>query len=428
MAYDNFLKFYKDNENVLIFNDDGLRPKKSITRDIFVSVPMFVDWYTANARKSLTIEEIARDILEVNIDTGISTVKDHIVNMEQLGFLYKENRNLYKFTPYFLQYVENCDDLDDVIIKKLKSIYGIEDITMFYNSILSTLREGVINGFIIKYPDSESKFKKAVPIKDARVQMMENIYNLYGFRGNYSSPENDDYTPNINYRIFSTIINLDLIEKAGKHPVYSTLDIYKITKFGEELLNQINWNLGINKGNLELEKNYKETANILEILIQNNPDKVGMKNVLDEINEKIYDIDVQNCCPNLDIDENTIDRAIPIGMNKDNTIRDPQKAANAIFLANYQCEYDENHITFTEDNCHNPYIESEYLIPLPYQKYFENSLDVEANIVALCPLCRLKYRKSSPTEKKLMFNELINKRVGRLSRCGIDIGIFYTKE
>lgn len=420
MAYDNFLKFYKDNENVLIFNDDGLRPKKSITRDIFVSVPMFVDWYTANARKSLTIEEIARDILEVNIDTGISTVKDHIVNMEQLGFLYKENRNLYKFTSYFLQYVENCDDLDDVIIKKLKSIYGIEDITMFYNSILSTLREGIINGFIIKFPDSEAKFKKAVPNKNDRIKMMYDIYNLYGFKGNNSSPENDNYTPNINYRIFSTIINLDLIEKVGKHPSYSTLDIYKITRFGQEILNQINWNLGINKEKIHLKQNYKDTANLLEILIQNNPDKEGMLDILNEINEKIFDIDVQNCCPKLDVDSN-IDRPIPIGMDKENVSRDPQKASNAKAIANYKCEYDENHTTFIDDYNHMPYIETEYLIPLSFQKYFDYSLDIEANIVALCPLCRARYKKGSLSEKRVFTKKMLNKRHKRLLICGIDV-------
>lgn len=427
MAYENFLKFYKDNEKILTFNEDGLRPKKSITRDIFASVPMFVDWYMTRARKTLTMEEIAKEVLEVNIDTGLSTVKDHIVNMEQLGFLRKESKTIYRFTSDFLEYVEKCDDLDDVIIRKLKEIHRIEDITMFYNSILSTLREGIINGFIIKYPDSELKFKNAVPDKKDRIKMMKDVYYLYGFKGNNSSPENDDYTPNINYRIFSTITSLDLIEKSGKHPVYNSLDIYKVTKFGAEILNHINWNLGIKEENFELEKSYRETAKILEIYIKNNQDDVGMKNVLNDIKDKIYDIEVQNCCPKYDLD-NTIDRPIPIGIDKENIVLDPQKASNAIALADYKCEYDKSHNTFIEESTNIPYIESEHLIPLRYQKYFNYSLDVEANIVALCPLCRIRYRNASWSEKKIMAEKMLITRQERLKLCGIDISAIKTQD
>jgi len=98
--------------------------------------------------------------------------------------------------------------------------------------------------------------------------------------------------------------------------------------------------------------------------------------------------------------------------------RDEQKKFNSFYLANFKCELDENHELFISKN-DLPYLEGHHLIPLMFHTLFDNSLDVESNIVCLCPSChkKLHYGKNIELELK----KLYNMRKNRLNSSGLNI-------
>lgn len=98
--------------------------------------------------------------------------------------------------------------------------------------------------------------------------------------------------------------------------------------------------------------------------------------------------------------------------------RDNEKAKKSIVLANYKCELDENHQTFNTING-KPYMEAHHLIPLSTQDYFEYSLDVDANIVCLCPTCHRKLHYGNSIKDDL--KRLYDLRIKRLKQSRIDI-------
>ena len=67
--------------------------------------------------------------------------------------------------------------------------------------------------------------------------------------------------------------------------------------------------------------------------------------------------------------------------------RDPQKRVNALKRAKFTCEFNPEHESFISRSTNMRYVETHHLIPLEYWKFFEKSLDVEANIVCLCSNC-----------------------------------------
>ncbi len=93
----------------------------------------------------------------------------------------------------------------------------------------------------------------------------------------------------------------------------------------------------------------------------------------------------------------------------------------ALYLANYKCEVDKNHLTFIRKNSFVAYTEPHHLIPMAYQDNFDVSLDVAANIVSLCSNCHnlIHYGKDS----KELIELLYNKRKGQLEKAGIKVNI-----
>ena len=92
-----------------------------------------------------------------------------------------------------------------------------------------------------------------------------------------------------------------------------------------------------------------------------------------------------------------------------------------IKTANYRCEVNKNHQTFTSKSSGKPYMEGHHLVPLQFQEYFENSLDVYANIICLCPVCHRLLHHGVLEEKKDILIKLYRDRAARLEKCGIII-------
>ncbi len=141
-----------------------------------------------------------------------------------------------------------------------------------------------------------------------------------------------------------------------------------------------------------------------------------------EQNDESYQEEAQSLSP-----EDFQDRPehIPqrIGMNQAETRyrRNPQKAQNALNKADYRCEVDPNHQTFIAKASGRRFVEAHHLIPLSKQDGYLVSLDVEANIIALCPNCHKKIHLGEISERNAMQRGLIEKRKDRLRLCGIVI-------
>lgn len=98
--------------------------------------------------------------------------------------------------------------------------------------------------------------------------------------------------------------------------------------------------------------------------------------------------------------------------------RNPAKAKRAIVYSNYRCNIDFNHESFIAKNG-KPYMEAHHLIPMSAQEDFDNSLDVDANIVSLCPVCHCKLHHGKDVELEL--KKLFDRRITLLRQSGIVI-------
>lgn len=105
--------------------------------------------------------------------------------------------------------------------------------------------------------------------------------------------------------------------------------------------------------------------------------------------------------------------------NKKVYSRNKNRAMRALKRADFKCEIDEKHPTFKRKKENITYTEPHHLIPVSKQEYFENSLDVEANIVSLCSNCHklIHYGK----DYKQLLEILYEQRKDKLKEAGIEV-------
>jgi 5-methylcytosine-specific restriction protein A len=99
--------------------------------------------------------------------------------------------------------------------------------------------------------------------------------------------------------------------------------------------------------------------------------------------------------------------------------RNPQVAGQALAAANFRCEVNHCHETFTSQAKKRPYIEAHHLVPMALQDQYQHSLDVGANIVGLCPNCHKLLHMGLAAEKKPLLMKLFSQRGPRLATVGI---------
>jgi 5-methylcytosine-specific restriction enzyme A len=102
--------------------------------------------------------------------------------------------------------------------------------------------------------------------------------------------------------------------------------------------------------------------------------------------------------------------------------RDATIAVEAIILSNFKCEVDSSHHSFTSGKYGRQYVEAHHLVPMKDQwRFSEASLDVHANIVALCPNCHRLLHHGLEKEYNIILRSLLESRQRRLTKCGIEI-------
>lgn len=104
-------------------------------------------------------------------------------------------------------------------------------------------------------------------------------------------------------------------------------------------------------------------------------------------------------------------------------VRDSKISATAIQHADFLCELDPTHKTFTSKANNHNFVEAHHLVPISKQGKFDVSLDVEANIVSLCPNCHRLLHHASKEDKQEALDTLLNKRLEHLKTSGINVNL-----
>ena len=101
--------------------------------------------------------------------------------------------------------------------------------------------------------------------------------------------------------------------------------------------------------------------------------------------------------------------------------RDIQKKKNALAHAGYKCEYNEKHQSFLSRASGLPYMEAHHLIPMEYYDRFDVSIDIEENIVSLCPNCHREIHHGK--DASVIVKKIYEQRKPYLWKAGIDISL-----
>ena len=99
--------------------------------------------------------------------------------------------------------------------------------------------------------------------------------------------------------------------------------------------------------------------------------------------------------------------------------RDSRVGARAIKRAGFSCEINSNHKTFDKKSDGHQYMEAHHIIPMAQQEFFDNSLDVESNVVSLCCNCHRNIHLGVSSTGLLKI--LYDKRKKEIKKAGIDV-------
>ncbi len=274
--------------------------------------------------------------------------------------------------------------------------------------------------------DSELKYrhtdKFGKDVTEAFTNVKQEIIKLIELEPNNATSEsiiiNSKFSPLVMGKI------LYLYHPDSFIPVYSTDDMeYFIECCGEKITEKENYFTLQNKLFICKNKNDKtkafdnlEFSEWLYDCFINDPEDEADAKLMKQLNQKKYPFKIRSYKG--DLPEKSV------ATKKINNVevypRKPQKSINALVLADFKCEYSEEHKSFIRKNRNITYTEAHHLIPLKfYMDFDKKSLDVEANIVSLCSEChnKLHYGK----DIKEILTVLYNQRKERLKTAGIDI-------
>lgn len=121
----------------------------------------------------------------------------------------------------------------------------------------------------------------------------------------------------------------------------------------------------------------------------------------------------------------SLDMVLPVG-EKTIITHEEWKRSSIIKLqtleaAGFKCEINQNHNTFIAQSNGKQYMEGHHAIPMHFQDKFDQSIDVYANVICLCPICHRLLHYGKADEKKQIVNQLYETRKDRLEISGIKI-------
>ncbi|MZJ69056.1 hypothetical protein GT571_08725 [Collinsella aerofaciens] len=102
------------------------------------------------------------------------------------------------------------------------------------------------------------------------------------------------------------------------------------------------------------------------------------------------------------------------------TVNDAQKEMARI-KCHYCCELAHDHPRFPRKGDEMPFVEVHRLIPMNAQAYFNHSLDVQANLICLCPNCHSEIHYG--VRRDILIEKLYKIRAEPLKRAALDVSL-----
>ena len=177
----------------------------------------------------------------------------------------------------------------------------------------------------------------------------------------------------------------------------------------------------------KVNKNYKENSNKFIFI-----DEKYSKIILKKINNSSKNLKINDLHQKLNeekISNEEKEKIINIYRKENNLFFDTddeilysnQNIKNSAKIqANYSCFF-ENHKTFEAKSNNKNYVEAHHLIPFSKRNKFDTSIDIEENIICLCPNCHRKIHLGINRDIEKMLKILLDKRKVDLKNNGIDI-------
>lgn len=111
---------------------------------------------------------------------------------------------------------------------------------------------------------------------------------------------------------------------------------------------------------------------------------------------------------------------------KSKYVRSPRIPGRALAMAKHTCALatkEDPHLSFVSKKTKENYVEAHHIVPFSCQDHFPYSLDVEENIVVLCPNCHRKLHHGTAIEKNGHLERLLGERQKALNVRGIVVSL-----
>lgn len=141
-----------------------------------------------------------------------------------------------------------------------------------------------------------------------------------------------------------------------------------------------------------------------------------LKNISDE---ELFQLQVELCPNAIEVLDTPVLKAEKNNSSISYYKRNATISKSAIINSNYTCELNQEHKYFVSKFTGQNYVEAHHLIPYEYQCVFEFSLDVDSNILSLCPVCHKLLHFGRIEQKDRMLYNLWEKRKNRLKMSKI---------
>ena len=172
----------------------------------------------------------------------------------------------------------------------------------------------------------------------------------------------------------------------------------------------------------KLQRSDLEKKLLLSLLSDVKESEMTEKELDRELIEEINDVSYNSSSLEIPYEPQPKEKPIvTISNGKTSYARNRATAQNALNRAQHNCEVNKDHPGFIRKNTQMNYTEPHHLIPMAYQDIFNYSLDVEANIVALCSNCHNQIHYGS--EYKGLLDILYTARKQQLDKAGISISL-----
>lgn len=221
---------------------------------------------------------------------------------------------------------------------------------------------------------------------------------------NYSVPEIID---DVKIYCFSILLN-DIKYFDFNSTIKDILDVYKkYYNYNEDMvLDFIEENRDI------FESILINVFKVEDLEGEESEEEFGKSIIIESINQEI----------GIDIPEKRIDDTTIEGKKKLKNIFTVRKKI-AREKANYKCELEQYKGCryFTSKTTKHNYVEVHHFVPKEFRNNYENSIDVLANYITLCPHCHKMIHLAVDRERIDVIRYIFNQRKDRLKSCGLHV-------